>query len=79
MAGGSHSKRGPGAPLWSRAGPEPTAPPSGLSATPCWIDAATAIPGEVLAWRRDAQGGWQALVATWVPAAAVRPREAEPP
>lgn len=75
MAGGSHSARGPGAPLGSRAGPAASVAPAGLGATPCWIDVDGAVAGDVLAWRRDGAGGWQALVGAWLPAAAVRPRD----
>ena len=87
MAGGMHADRGPGAPLWQRAaasqdaragdsgraGGADTAPPS-VDAVPCWIDGAGPVAGPVLAWRRDPDAGWQAMVVAWLPAERVRRR-----
>lgn len=86
MAGGSYSGRGPGAPLGERTGPTATdartprsdagAEQGGeVAATPCWFAPGARLPASVLAWRRDPVAGWQALVAAWVPADQVQPRD----
>jgi hypothetical protein len=86
MAGGMYSRRGPGAPLGERTGPEAQGarnpesecgPAHGgeVAVTPCWFTPGARLPASVLAWRRDPAAGWQALVAAWVPADQVEPRD----
>jgi hypothetical protein len=80
------SETGLNVPLNQRRSPSPEPSTAGsLSdrveaspARPCWVDIGlgTALPGTVHAWARDPDnGGWQALVAVWLPAVAVRPRQ----
>ena len=72
MAGGMSSRKGPGAPLWQRVAG--AAQPA--DGTPCWARLPGGeTPGTVLAWRRDPGVGWVALVAAWLPAETVRPRD----
>ena len=78
MAGGMYSKRGPGLPLGERAAGAAAAADGEVTATACWLEAQGRMPASILAWRRDPQSGWQALVASWVPAHQVHPRSAEP-
>ena len=45
----------------------------------CWVgvEPGVQVPGTVHAWQRDpGTGQWRALVAVWLPAEAVSPREA---
>ncbi len=78
MAGGMYSKRGPGLPLGERAAGAAASADGEVAATACWLDVPGQVPASILAWRRDPQLGWQALVAAWVPAQQVHPRSAEP-
>ena len=78
MAGGMYSKRGPGRPLGERAAGAADAADGEVAATACWLDAPGQVAASILAWRRDPQLGWQALVAAWVPAQQVHPRSAQP-
>lgn len=57
---------------------DPARAPGDVPATACWLEAPAQTPGTVLAWRRDAEAGWQALVVAWVPADRVRPRSPDP-
>jgi hypothetical protein len=74
MAGGGYSKRGPGVPLGERATGSRSTSNGEVVATACWLEPPARLPGAVLAWRRDPESGWQALVAAWVPADDVHPR-----
>jgi hypothetical protein len=51
--------------------------PPEVRARPCWVVVVSPpLPGTVHAWRRDPSSGeWRALVAVWLPASAVQPRE----
>lgn len=72
MAGGMSSRKGSGRPLWQRV----AGAVQPVDGTPCWAQPPGGeVPGTVLAWRRDPEEGWVALVAAWLPAGAVRPRE----
>lgn len=54
------------------------APSKSEEARPCWVSLVTPEPleGTVHAWHRDPDSGtWRALVAVWLPADAVRPRQ----
>ena len=87
MAGGMYSKRGPGVPLGTRTGAEADVAAGQIAGHPevsgdvavtaCWLAAQARLPASVLAWRRDPTAGWQALVAAWVPADHVQPRNPE--
>jgi hypothetical protein len=77
MAGGMHSRAG--RPLADRTAPPMTTSSHGDAPVPCWISASSELAGNVLGWRRDADGAWVALVAAWVPGERVRRREAGEP
>jgi hypothetical protein len=71
------SESGLNVPLNQRRSGGPAAS-GGEQARPCWVTVAAPEPleGTVHAWRRDpVSGTWRALVAVWLPADAVRPRE----
>jgi hypothetical protein len=71
------SENGLNVPLNQRREGGPASPKS-EEARPCWVrlGAPEPLEGTVHAWRRDPESGtWRALVAVWLPADAVRPRD----
>lgn len=83
MAGGQHTprQRTRNLPLSQRttSGPDPdaaTSPEADASGPkPCWIHAGDQpIPGHVLAWQRNPDGTWTALVVVDLPASRITPR-----
>lgn len=83
MAGGfhTHDQLRRGLPLAERTQRQPAAEPDAppVQPRPCWLTADSRLPGHVLAWQRDHDGSWTAVVVVCVPAQAVQPRDSDLP
>lgn len=80
MTGGYHTRRqrDRDRTLADRAAGEPEPPPASGAPVdpprPCWIHWPAPSAGHVLAWQRDEDGHWSALVTAVLPQQAVAPR-----